>query len=1116
MTSTYSIRPTTWSASLSAAALGALALSLIACQGGERGDRSPEPQAPPEAPFVDTGEPLSAGPEQTVAIEADETKLAFERRAGGFRGGHLTHQVDITNGLIEISARPTAAVPELRASPTLGLQTAAVWRGEELLDATPLSSELSATNVVTTARAAFHETVRNVPEGIEQSWHFDTAPAGEGDLMITVAATGLDYQGTTAGGLHFRRAGELGLRYGHGTWIEADGDRWDVPAAYDSGRIVLAVPADIVAASAYPAVLDPVVSAEVFNDVPVNGASGADNAEGDVAGGGSTFLVAWQDRRNTRNDDLWGTFVDLSGAVANPRGIKIYENATTVESNPAVAFAGNDLWIVAWESAGNIAAATVTAAGVVTQLGTIAGTAAVESAPAIVGDSAGGALLTWTAGGTDVLGAHFSGAAFTAPFAIAATAATERNPAVAVSAADYLVVFQEGASGDNIRGQRVTRAGALDGAAFDISTDTGAQTSPVVDFNGENFVAAWATSNGAVLDVRGARISPAGALLDLSPGVLISGAPEQQTLPEISCSTTNGCLVTWQDRRQLATTGFDIRGAVVSSTMTIGAEKSISLAQRAQTSTATARVGQQWFTVWTDLRDGETRNMRGTLVSGLGDVDNVLGVQLGTGFTRHASPTVTHTPSIWSVMWGASTRDTYDVVHVRYSSAGTQLDATPRAVADNTTYGELPTGAIYDGTSIMAVWTDNRGTTRDIYGGRIDPTTGARLDSTGFPISTAAFDQAGAKIASNGATSLVVWQDRRSNSSFDIYGALVNGNGTIAVAEFLICANPGDQTRPAVAYDAANGAYLVAWSDAQGAATNDIRGARVSAAGALLDANCGVAITSAPGSQTFPDLAFAGGRFLAVWEDRRSDTEGDIYGARVSLAGGAITIQDPGGLAIAAVATEQSTPTVSSYGANFVVAWRDSRNLATTKLDIYGTRVVSTNGAVEPAFAIASSIDDEQSPDISDGPTATSPAKVAYLRTRPDLDSVRVQVRRITFQTSTGAACSNGSQCASGFCVDSRCCDTACGGTTIADCQACSVARGAASDGVCSIIAGPNQVICRNYAQNPGICDLREYCTGSSAACPVDVGINQGVVCNAQRGTVCPSNTVAGAPHICP
>lgn len=1114
MTSHHSLR---FSFAALAASLGALA--LVACQGDSPRTPTTEPEPEPP-PFVDTGAPLAPGNEQTVGADFDQAKVAFTASAGGFRGGHDTHRVDVTNGLIEITAREARAGAAPRQSRTLALQTASVVRGDHFLDSTPLASALSAANVVTTTRAGYSETVRNAPEGIEQSWHFAAEPAGEGDLMVAISASGLDYQGVTASGLHFRQTGELGLRYGHATWIEADGDRWEVPAQYDNGHIVLAVPEEVVAGSAYPAILDPIVTAEVLNDVPVLGASGADNADGDVAGddrGG--FLVVWQDRRNTRNDDIWGTRVSSTGAVVDTHGIKIFESPTTTESRPVVAWVG-DGWLVAWQSNGDIAAAKVAANGNVTQLGTIASTPADESAPTIAGRG-NEALLTWMVGGADIYAARYLGGsganAFGAPFAIASTSAAEKNPDVAADpAGDYLVVFQEGVANDNVRGQRVSAAGALSGTAFNISTEVGTQASPAVAFNGGDFIVVWVTSTGTI-DIRGARVSATGATLDPSPGVLVSGAPEQQTFPDVSC-TAASCFVSWQDRRNFATTSFDIYGTTVSATMATGGEVAVTTANRPQTTVGIARSGSQWMAVWTDLRDGEVRNMYATRIANSGAVTDPTGLHLGRGFDRHATPTVTRTPSIWSVMWSATHREDYNAVHVRYSSSGAQLDATPITVS-GAAASQLLTGAVFTGTNLVAVWTDNRGATRDIYGARINPATGQPVDATGFAISTAAADQAGAKIASNGTTSLVVWQDRRTGN-FDVHGALLAADGTITVADFVICSAAGDQARPTVAYDTTNGAYLVTWQDPSAdtvAGTTDIRAARVSAAGALLDPACGSVISAAPGSQLSPDIAFASGRFLIVWEDRRNDPNGDIYGARVSIAGSAIAVQDPSGLAISAVPNAaQQVPTVAPYGGNFILAWEDSRNLATTKVDIYGSRVVATSGVAELAFAISTNPEDERSPDIADGPSATSPAKVAYLRTRPDLDSVRVQVRRITFETSTGAACSNNAQCASGFCVDSRCCDTACGGGVLSDCQACSVARGAATDGVCGVIFGPNQVICRNYARVPGICDLREYCDGVNAACPPDVGTNQGVVCNSMTGAVCPSNSVAGAPHICP
>ena len=53
-----------------------------------------------------------------------------------------------------------------------------------------------------------------------------------------------------------------------------------------------------------------------------------------------------------------------------------------------------------------------------------------------------------------------------------------------------------------------------------------------------------------------------------------------------------------------------------------------------------------------------------------------------------------------------------------------------------------------------------------------------------------------------------------------------------------------------------------------------------------------------------------------------------------------------------------------------------------------------------------------------------------------------------------GESCTDGSECESGFCVDQVCCDSACGGGSLDDCLACSVAKGAAQEGVCDELDG--------------------------------------------------------------
>ena len=85
------------------------------------------------------------------------------------------------------------------------------------------------------ARGGAEEILQNGPSGVEQSWRFEHAPSGRGDLVVRVAASGLRYAGTTEGGLHFvDPATGVGVRYGIATFIDADGARTTIEPRFPS------------------------------------------------------------------------------------------------------------------------------------------------------------------------------------------------------------------------------------------------------------------------------------------------------------------------------------------------------------------------------------------------------------------------------------------------------------------------------------------------------------------------------------------------------------------------------------------------------------------------------------------------------------------------------------------------------------------------------------------------------------------------------------------------------------------------------------------------------------------------------------------------------------------
>jgi hypothetical protein len=89
-----------------------------------------------------------------------------------------------------------------------------------------------------------------------------------------------------------------------------------------------------------------------------------------------------------------------------------------------------------------------------------------------------------------------------------------------------------------------------------------------------------------------------------------------------------------------------------------------------------------------------------------------------------------------------------------------------------------------------------------------------------------------------------------------------------------------------------------------------------------------------------------------------------------------------------------------------------------------------------------------------------------------------------------GAPCTQADGCLSGYCVDGMCCDGPCGDGATNDCEACSVAAGAETDGTCT-------------ALTETACDDGDPCT-ESASCDLGACVR---VTAASDGFACPGGT---------
>jgi hypothetical protein len=918
-------------------------------------ENSKDPSDTPRTP----DRPVTVGPEREAQL-LQHAMLAFHAADGAIRGGSRTHDAVVQDGAITWTPY-TFEAGERTAHPAMHLET--IGMGTATARIVDGRVELQRGEVV--------ERLRNDVDGLHQEWAFASAPAS-GDLVVDVALSGYTFATTTDAGLHF--AGDhVMARYSNAVWTSSDGQSWPITPTWEGDRIRMTVPAAVLEATRFPAVLDPTVTAEVAADSPVFAPTGATQQQGAIAFGGSQFLAVWSDNRDSNNGDIWGTRLASDGTFLDTLGIKIAASPGN-QTNPAVAFDGTS-FVVAWEdfkvvggTDSDIVGARVASDGSVTSLGTIVGTATSETTPNIASAGDGSALVVWNAAGT-VQGSIVStspGAAFT----VASTTLVER-PSVAFSPGGYLVGYS---ATNHMMGQLVTTGGTLSGTAITISAPaSGVQSQSDATFDGTNFDVVW--KNGADAHVYGTRVSQAGAVLDTRMvgattvgGVAVNGSPAVSFRPSIGCQSS-GCLVAWHDERSLSTSSYDLYGQLLTLTFTkTGSEIAISTATGPQQFPRISSNGTAFFLTWTDNRSLAAAQIYAASISSAGTVAGA--GPIGTGYNRESALTLGMGGTTQGMFWRDS-RGGPDIYYVRYDSSNNALDTTGKAVASSTGAQNTPDATADLGGNTLVVWTDTRGgQNHDIYGARVNLAGGTTLDTSGIAISTAANDQLVPAVASNGSEALVVWQDNR-NGNFDIYGALISSAGAVTLNDIAISVGTGAQDNPAVTWDSASGQFIVAWQDNRGG-TFQIYGTRVDTTGAVLDAS-GVQLHASSTAQSAPALTSSGTNTLAVWQDGT-----DVLGTRLT-GGTALTVLDASGLNVTGATGNQMAAKAGILGADYFVVWQDER---AGNGDIFG-QVVKTDGTLSGAnVAISTSTDDEEAPAII-AINATS-VRVAYEARRLD------------------------------------------------------------------------------------------------------------------------------------
>jgi hypothetical protein len=209
-------------------------------------------------------------------------------------------------------------------------------------------------------------------------------------------------------------------------------------------------------------------------------------------------------------------------------------------------------------------------------------------------------------------------------------------------------------------------------------------------------------------------------------------------------------------------------------------------------------------------------------------------------------------------------------------STAAEAQSFPRAVSDGS------------GGAILA-WQDFRsGTSYDIYAQRVKGSGQVQWTTDGVPVSTAPNDQKYPKFASDGqGGAIIVWQDKRNGTDYDIFAQRVLSNGVALwnTNGITICAASGVQDAPQIVRDGQGGAIIV-WDDNRSGSNYDVYAQRVSSTGAALWAPNGVNLNDPvtfPNSPPYPNIINDGDNgAIIAWEHSANFNQmGTPYGLQV-------------------------------------------------------------------------------------------------------------------------------------------------------------------------------------------------------------------------------------------
>ncbi len=296
------------------------------------------------------------------------------------------------------------------------------------------------------------------------------------------------------------------------------------------------------------------------------------------------------------------------------------------------------------------------------------------------------------------------------------------------------------------------------------------------------------------------------------------------------------------------------------------------------------------------------------------------------------------------VAWWNDAAGNSDVFVQRINSSGAPVWSSGAMRVCNANGNQQWAEMIADGEGgVILTWHDKRGQDNDIYAQRISMDGQELWTHNGVAVSTSTGDQSYPQLASNRhGGAYIAWMDRRTED--DIYMQHILADGSLRwTADIPVCTDVNRQIAPKVG-QFGDDKVVVFWQDFRLGVTTSALYLQIFDEDGQKTYVEDYQVTESEQTQSGMSLTNDGKKgALAVWADfRKSTTDGDIYMRRINADG---SIIGDFGNALSDAADTQERPQMinDGFGGGFAV-WQDKRS--TFDYDLYMNRV-SAQGTTE-------------------------------------------------------------------------------------------------------------------------------------------------------------------------